>query len=123
MNQDDTSEAGNEYEYRSRLAAREQTFDLLDRRHRKLGNLKVSLLLLTAVIIWLAFGKVVLSPYWIAAPAIGFVGMVFIHERLIVRRKAAQRAVTLYRDGVDRMARQLWAGRGSSGSRFRSSEH
>jgi len=104
------------------LAAREQTFKLLDLQHRRMGSAKVGILLLTAVVAWLALGKGLFSPLWIAAPALCFAALAVIHERMIKGRLGALRAVTLYRDGIDRLAGR-WAGRGCSGSRFRSSKH
>ncbi len=120
MNQDDNSTAA--VEYKLRLAAREKSFQLLDKRHKILGNIKIVLLVTAAVVSWLALSKAMLSPYWIALPSCGFIIMIVIHERLIVKRRGALRAVKLYTEGIDRLAGR-WAGRGSSGSRFRSSEH
>lgn len=120
MNQDEIGRVT--AEYRSRLDDRESSFRKLDRKHRMFGNTKVALFLLTAVLAWVALREELFSAAWTALPIAAFVWIAVVHERVIVRRKTALRAVSYYKDGLDRLDGR-WAGRGSAGSRFRSSEH
>ena len=111
-----------EVEYRRRLAGHLQRFAGLDKAHNRYGSAKVALLFVSVGVGWLAFGEGFFSAFWILVPVCALVILAVAHEKLIVRRARAQRAVKLYKDAIDRVAGN-WAGRGSSGARFRSSDH
>jgi hypothetical protein len=52
-----------------------------------------------------------------ALPVGAFLGLVVVHDRVLLRRRAAETLVSLYREGEQRLA-DAWAGRGDPGARF-----
>lgn len=101
--------------YRERLEARRSAVAQHDRRHHTIGNLRLLVFLAAGVLAWLIWGREVLSMYWLALPAVVFIGLIVVHERTLRARRAAQRAVTYYEHAVDRLD-GLWAGRGETGN-------
>jgi hypothetical protein len=104
-------------EYARRLRARQAVSAAFERRHIVLGNLKLVLSAAAAVIAWLAFGRHWFSPWWLAAPAAAFVPLALFHERVIRRRRLADRAAAFYERGLARIE-DRWSGQGSKGERF-----
>src|SRR5579871_2774741 len=104
-------------EYTKRLGARRASVAERDRRHRNIGNLRLLVFVIAGVLAWLAWGRGVLSPFWLALPLVMFVTLVVAHERVLRARKAAQRAVKHYEQALARLDGR-WAGSGAAGERF-----
>jgi hypothetical protein len=108
--------------YALRRAERQHAADLLDRRLDRLGLARVivfaSGLVLGFVVFW--FGTP--SPWWLAAPALTFFGLLFAYDRVRRRLLRAQRAVRFYARGLERLDGQ-WAGRGEQGARYLDEAH
>ncbi|PRQ07688.1 MutS-related protein [Enhygromyxa salina] len=96
--------------YRDRLQIWEAALAQLERRDGNLSRARVlcfGLFLLLVVAGWL------LKFSWLSlgVPVVGFAILVVVHERVLERRDAAQRAVAHYREGLDRL-HDRWAGKG-----------
>ena len=58
----------------------------------------------TAALIWAAYGPPDLPGAWIAPPAVGFVLLLGSHDRIIQRRRRAERAAELERKRAEAAA-------------------
>ena len=102
--------------YTERLESRRRAVARHDQRHRTIGNLRLLIFASAAVLAWLAWGRGLLSPFWLGVPAAVFVCLVVTHERVMRARRAAVRAVTHYEKALARMDGQ-WTGHGETGDR------
>lgn len=109
-------------EYTQRLNARLAEAALEERRHRMLGNVRLVVALAAAGLAWLAFGRHLLSGWWLLVPGAGFVALMGIHERVIRARDRAARAARFYQRALARIE-DRWAGGGESGDRFLDPAH
>ena len=109
-------------EYLRRLDSRRASVQQMERRHRTLGNCRLLAAIAAAILAFLAFGYGVLSSLWLLIPAVLFVVLVVIHERIIQARNQCARAVAFYENGLARLDNR-WAGHGEAGERFRDRLH
>jgi hypothetical protein len=108
--------------YTERLEARRLAVAQHDQRHRTIGNLRLLVFASAAVLAWLAWGRDVLSAFWLGLPAAVFVCLIVAHERVLRARRAGQRAVAHYERALARLDGQ-WAGHGETGERFLDGAH
>jgi len=108
--------------YRQRLEERRAEVAWYDRRHRTIGNLRLLVFLIAAALAWLILTRAAASPFWLAAPLLAFAILVVIHERVLRRRKACERAVAFYERSLARLDGN-WAGHGEAGDRFLDKSH
>ena len=108
--------------YTGRLQARRAAVARHDQRHRTIGNLRLLVFLSAAVLAWLAWGRGLLSPFWLGLPVVVFVCLIVVHERALRARRVAQRAVAHYERALARLHGQ-WAGHGETGERFLDHAH
>ena len=108
--------------YTQRLEARLAEAGRHERRHRTLGNLRLLVFLAAVLLGWLALGPHTLSPWWLAAPAAVFIVLAVIHDRVLRRRAACERAAGYYRRALARIDGH-WAGTGEAGERYRDPSH
>src|SRR5580658_10118378 len=108
--------------YTDRLEARRAAVAAHDHRHRGIGNLRLLVFASAAVLAWLAWGRDILSPFWLGLPAAVFVCLIVAHESVLRARRAAGRAVAHYERALARLDGQ-WAGRGETGERFLDAAH
>ncbi len=108
--------------YTERLEARRAAVARYDRRYRNIGNVRLLVFLSAAVLAWLAWGRQMLSPFWLGVPAAVFVCLIVAHERVLRARRAAGRSVTHYERALARLDGQ-WAGHGETGERFLDHQH
>jgi hypothetical protein len=109
-------------EYGSRLAARELRVGQHEKIHIRLGNVRLLLAIITVSVGWLAFGRHMLSPWWLAAPVAAFLALAAYHGRVLRNRDLAQRSVTFYKQGLARVE-DRWSGVGETGERFDDPHH
>ena len=109
-------------EYTSRLAARQQRVTQHEKTHIRMGNVRLLLVILTLIFAWLSLGRHLLSPWWLAVPVAGFIGVAAYHSRVLRARDLAQRAVGFYQNGLARME-DRWSGAGETGERFDDPHH
>ncbi len=109
-------------EYRSRLTAREALAARYDRVHVHMGNVRLLLFALAALMIWLVWARHLFSSWWLLAPVVAIVALGSYLDRLSGVHSDAERAAEFYRRGLARLG-DRWAGAGESGERFRDPEH
>ena len=108
--------------YAKRLSERQATVSSFDQLHVRIGNFRLALAGLAFLIAWLAFARHVFSPWWLAAPLVGFATLAIHHSRVLRARTLAERSVSVYLRGLARTS-DKWAGGGASGERFADSHH
>jgi hypothetical protein len=108
--------------YTERLEARRAAVAGYDQRHRSIGNLRLMVFAGAAVLAWLAWGRGLISPFWLALPAAVFAGLIVAHERVLRARRAAGRAVAHYERALARVDGK-WSGHGETGERFLDRTH
>ncbi|HEX8985792.1 MAG TPA: hypothetical protein VF767_10180 [Bryobacteraceae bacterium] len=109
-------------EYEARLAARRAAAARLERGHVALGNLRLAMAILAALIAWLAFSHHVLSGWWLLAPAGAFAVLAALHARVLRSRHFAERSAAFYERGLARLG-DHWPGTGEGGERFDDPAH
>lgn len=108
--------------YQTRLEELERQIGALDAREGTISFTRIGVVAIAAIIAWLALGRDLVSPSWVLVPAVAFVVLIVLHERLKRRRTLVQRAEKFYRRGIARIEGD-WAGKGATGERFRSTDH
>jgi MutS domain V len=111
-----------ESEYRRRLGLLVIERTQLEKRHSILGYIKLAILLagvITAV--WILATRIELI-YCVLVPAILFVVVAIIHERVLQASRRCTRIIAFYERGLARLGEQ-WAGKGETGERFLDNSH
>jgi hypothetical protein len=108
--------------YRARLDERRNELAGHERRHIRIGNIRLLLGLAAAVIAWQSFVSDGVSALWLAAPVTLFAALVLWHERILRSHALARRAVDFYERGLARIE-DRWAGTGETGERFLDTSH
>ncbi len=109
-------------EAQRRLAEREKTVSLLQRRYRSIGNVRLGVFLLFIVLCWLYVRTSSFSPFWLIATISIFVALVLIHQKVLKQTGNVERGAAMYRRSVARMEDQ-WSGSGETGADFRQAGH
>jgi hypothetical protein len=104
-------------EYERRLSDWRERIAVLDRRHHLYSNARLILAVVGAVLLWQAFVRARISPWWPIADLLGFAVLAVVHAFLIQRAERSRRAEAVYVRGLDRLA-DRWAGTGRDGVRF-----
>ncbi|HEV3036216.1 MAG TPA: mismatch repair protein [Candidatus Angelobacter sp.] len=111
-----------ESEYYQRLSNRESTARRLHQKHIWLGNVRIVLFIVIAVLWWVAGTRGRWYFSWLAAAILIFIGLVFVHRRIVRAMQAARRAVAFYQRGLARIE-DRWFGSGDTGEKFRAPDH
>src|SRR5712671_5050389 len=90
-------------EYSTRLSARNAALTLLRRRHRAMGNARLCLFVVTAVMVYAVFGREAFSAWWFAIPAAAFVWLGVQLQRLESEGAKLSRAVEFYERALARL--------------------
>ncbi len=109
-------------EYRQRLRDREARVAEHEKKHIRLGNIRLALAVAASLMAWRAFGHHDFSAWWLVAPVAAFVGIAAYHARVLRDQSLAERAGTVYRNGLARIE-DRWAGIGQTGARFDDPAH
>ena len=104
-------------EYERRLSAWRTRIVGLDRTHLLISNGRLLMAAAGAVLLWQAFVRARISPWWPVAAWVVFAAVAVSHALLLQRRDRARRAEAVYTRGIDRLA-DRWAGAGRDGARF-----
>ena len=104
-------------EYERRLSDWRRRISDLDRRHFLISNARLALAVIGAILLWQAFVRARISPWWPVADGLVFAVLAVYHAFLLQRRDRARRAAAVYARGLDRLA-DRWAGAGRDGARF-----
>ena len=104
-------------EYERRLSEWRARITTLDRRHRLISNARLIVAAVGAVLMWQAFVRARLSPWWPVADGVVFAALAVYHALLLQRAERSRRAEAVYLRGLDRLA-DRWIGVGRDGARF-----
>jgi hypothetical protein len=115
-------ENSTETEYLRRRSEREAVAQACRRRDLTVSRARTAVALAALLLGWLAFGPQQVSGWWLAAPAIVFVVLMALHERVLQVKSRAERAVEYYDAGLRRLEHR-WIGRGVTGTDFAHSDH
>jgi hypothetical protein len=108
--------------YANRRAARAETLATLETRHARLAMARLGVAALAAVVVWGALGPDYWSPWMLAVPAVAFLALAVVHDRVIRARDHAARAVEFYDRGLARLE-DRWSGTGPTGSAYAPHDH
>jgi hypothetical protein len=109
-------------EYVQRRSSRASRVAHYEKIHVYLGNIRLSLAILAAIMAWAAFRSRALSPWWLAAPVAAFIGLASYHTQILRVRELAERAVIFYEKALARVE-DRWSGSGETGERFDDPHH
>jgi MutS-like protein len=109
-------------EYRRRFEDREARAAHQQKIHVGVGNLRLLVAFVAALIAWLALARHRLSLWWLAAPLTAFTALVVYHSRVLARLERALRAYSFYQRGLARIENR-WTGSGQTGERFSNPHH
>ena len=109
-------------EYVQRRNARQSRVACYEKIHVRLGNFRLILAVLAAILAWASFRGHYLSPWWLAVPVAAFVGIAAYHSRILRARELAERAAAFYERGLARIE-DRWAESGETGDRFDDPHH
>jgi hypothetical protein len=77
---------------------------------------------LAVIAAWASLRAHSISPWWLAAPVVVFVGIASYHTRVLRARELAERAADFYERGLARVE-DRWSGSGETGDRFNDPHH
>lgn len=109
-------------EYVGRRNARKARVARLEKIHIQLGNVRLLLATVVAILAWETFRAHALSAWWQVLPIAGFAITAIWHSRVLRDLELAQRAVAFYERGLARIE-DRWAGSGEAGDRFADPHH
>lgn len=109
-------------EYKERRRVRESRVAEFEKTHIRLGNIRLLLAVVTAILTWMSLRQHLLSALWILCPVAAFVAIVVWHSQILRSQELAKRAVAFYDRGLARIE-DRWAGTGESGERFADPHH
>src|SRR3954470_783203 len=104
-------------EYQRRLAARRARSAALDRVNVFISNVRLVLGLSRAVLLWMAFVRASISPWWPVAAWVTFGVLAAIHAKRLQGFERAKAAEQVYVRAIDRVDGK-WTGRGRDGAAF-----
>ena len=108
-------------EYHRRLDRARTLAGGLAGRDDAVGNARLAIFGLGVILAVLAW-RPSIAPGWPVAAAVGFVGLVVAHGKVIAARKRAEGVVAYHERGLARLD-DRWAGSGVAGTRFLDEEH
>jgi MutS domain V len=109
-------------EYTERLEARRAVSARYERAHLAIGNWRVAIALAAVILAVLAFGYDLFSGWFLLAPVAVSMALGVVHERVLQRKRACDRAAAVYEAGLARLE-DRWRERGVTGDRFRDETH
>jgi len=104
-------------EYQRRLDLWRQRIAELDRINFIISNVRLVIALIGAVLLWMAFVRFSISPFWPIAAWLAFAVLAVIHAKRLQRFERAKAAERVYMRGLDRLDGR-WTGSGRDGAPF-----
>jgi MutS domain V len=108
--------------YSERLGKREKLSAGFDRLHERIGTARLVFAAAFLLLAWLCAVRRSPSPPWLLVPGGLFLAIVLYHQRVRTLRGLAQRAVTFYRAGLERLQGQR-GNPGLPGDQFDNEHH
>jgi MutS-like protein len=109
-------------EYTARLDARRAVSARYERTHIAIGNWRVAVALSAVVLAAMSWGYGLLSGWFLLVPLAASIVLAVIHDQVLVRKRACDRAAAVYEAGIARLD-DRWTGTGETGDRFRDESH
>jgi transposase-like protein len=109
-------------EYRRRLTDRRHAARRFAGIDRWLSHARLATLGAAALMAWLAWSALLISPYWLAVPVVAFGVLVFVHGSVAGTRQRYERAVDYYERGLAHLE-DRWDADGEDGHRFLTDTH
>ncbi|HWW98348.1 MAG TPA: hypothetical protein VNY74_11650 [Edaphobacter sp.] len=103
-------------EYKKRQQAREMQVAHFENVHRRFGNIRLLLVIVTLIAAWFSLHLDALSPWWLLLALVVFLVVAILHAKVLRQRACAERAVDFYRKGLARIE-DRWPGTGQTGAR------
>jgi len=104
-------------EYERRLIEWRQRIAALDRASFQISNGRLLIAGIGAVLLWAAFIRGSVSPWWAVVAWMTFAAVAVVHAKYLERLERARRAARLYDRGLARLSGR-WAGSGRDGAAF-----
>lgn len=104
-------------EYKQRLQVCESRVAHFEDLHLRFGNLRLLIVIVTAVAAWFSFDRDAFSAWWLLLALALFLAIAILHANVLRQRACAERAVAFYRDGIARVE-DRWIGTGQTGQRI-----
>jgi len=108
--------------YSRLLAQRRAEIAGRELRHRKLGYLRLMVVLAAAVMALLALGWQSLSILWTLAPGAVFAALMVVHDRILKDLERRRRAAAFFETAIARLDGK-WSGAGEPGDRYLTADH
>ena len=108
--------------YSQRLAECRADVAARERRHATLGYLQLGSVLCALAGVWLALVNRAFSIVWVTLPAVVFVTLFVIHDRLLETAERRRRAARFFERGLARLEGH-WAGTGEEGQQYLDPAH
>jgi len=109
-------------EYRKRLGDREARRDICLARIRLVGYFRLATALAVIAMLWPGRGSGILPTWFLIVPVAVFAGLALYHDRLYRARDRAQRAMTFYQRGLERIENR-WQGTGNQETSYADDAH
>jgi hypothetical protein len=104
-------------EYDRRLAVWRERIARFNRTHFFISNVRLLIAIAGAALLWQAFVRARISPWWPVVDWLLFGALAVYHARVLHRGERARRAAGVYERGLDRLDNR-WAGTGRDGAQF-----
>jgi hypothetical protein len=104
-------------EYKKRQQAREIQVAHFESVHRRFGNIRLLLVIVTLAAAWFSLHRNAFSPWWLLLALVVFLAIAILHAKVLRERACAERAVDFYRKGLARIE-DRWPGTGQTGERI-----
>jgi hypothetical protein len=85
--------------------------------HRRFGNIRLLLVVVTLIVAWFSLHLDAFSPWWLLLALVLFLVIAILHAGVLRQRACAERAVDFYRKGLARIE-DRWSGTGQTGERI-----
>src|SRR4051812_9778383 len=89
----------------------------LDRVNFIISNIRLAIALLGAVLLWMAFIRAAISPWWPIGVWLSFGALAVVHAKRLQQEERAKAAEQVYLRGLDRVNGR-WSGGGRDGAAF-----
>jgi hypothetical protein len=113
---DPRAEYGHRRDMRIQAAARQERYD------SRIAVLRLLVIISAAGIAWFSLRSGRISLWWLILPALAFLSLLILHERVRQARRRLDRAAAYYGRGIARID-DRWAGTGEPGLRFVDKSH
>jgi hypothetical protein len=104
-------------EYTRRFHQRNACRAVYESRHYQIGNARLAVFIVAAILGWLAWRSHLLSLWWLCIPLFIFIALVLGHDRVLRKLKQVENAAEYYRRGIARLENR-WMDSGETGDRF-----